>query len=129
MIALAPSVELLFEQRDQVHQAFLASVVTAAVMSNRVPVYPLIPCDSPWLAHKAETSRHKRSLEISHMVDRFAVQFGPTDDLQCLWKAWCCKECSKSGLQWYEFDRALQDLPLHDQYPHEGAGSAHDATA
>ena len=120
MIAFAPSVELLFSKRDRVHITFLQSIATAALLSGRVPVFPLVPCDSPWLAHREASHVVRRSTEVSNMVDRFVVPFGPPDDLRCFWKAWACKRCHKAAMPWYKFEEVLRHAPRHTRQPSEG---------
>lgn len=121
LIAFAPSVELLFSKRDQVHPAFLRSIVAAALLSKRVPVFPLVPCDSAWLTHRDAHSVAHHTQEATNMVDRFVVPVGPGGDLRCFWKAWSCKKCDRIGMPWYEFDRVLQDMPRFSRKPTESA--------
>lgn len=120
LIAFAPSVELLFKSRADVHRVFLYSLVAAAILSDRVPVYPLIPCDSPWLAHRNTIHVKQDTLEATNVVDRFVVPFGPLNDLRCFWKAWACKECHRVGVPWYDFERELMLQPRTARKPTEG---------
>lgn len=124
LVALAPSVDFFFKNRDQVHPAFLRSVAAAALLANRIPVFPLVPCDSPWIAHRTEEQVGQHRMEASNMIDRFVVPFGPQTNMQCLWKAWACKKCHKVGMPWYEFERVLQELPKPSRKPSEGMLSA-----
>lgn len=121
MIALAPSVELMFSSRDDVHKHMLSTLVTAAVASGRTPALPLIPCDSPWLHHRTQSEYNARGMDFSYLGDRNVVQFGPKDDLRCFWKAWSCAKCDILTIPWYDFQQVKKDAPIQERSPNEGA--------
>ena len=121
IISFAPSVELLFQRRADVHPAFMRSLAAAAVLSDRVPVFPLVPCDSEWLAHRDADQLSRHAMEATNMIDRFVVPFGPRNDLRCLWKAWACKRCHKLGMPWYELLEVLKHVPRPSRMPTESA--------
>lgn len=122
MIAIAPSVELMFSDNKKVHEALLRTLIIAAIMSDRTPSLPLVPCDSPWIAHRtaAEHALQQQDVASSCVTDRFVVQFGPRSDLQCFWKAWSCRKCDKLTIPWYDFRKLLSGLSVQDRSPNEG---------
>jgi hypothetical protein len=120
MVALAPSVELMFSSRDDVHKALMNTLGVTAMVTGRTPVLPLVPCDSPWLRHRSQTEYNAREMDFSTVGDRSVVQFGPKDDLRCFWKAWSCATCDKITISWYDFQRLLEDAPVYERTPNEG---------
>ena len=120
MIALAPSVELMYSKREDVHKHVLGTLITAAIASGRTPAMPLVPCDSPWLHHRSEGEYNVRGMDSSSLGDRFVVQFGPKHDLRCFWKAWSCARCDVLTIPWYDFQQVRKDAPIQDKSPNEG---------
>lgn len=122
LIAFAPSVELLFSNRDDVHKTALNTLITAAILSGRTPALPLVPCDSPWIQHLSDDERHRRGNEDFGTVgDRNVIQFGPKTDLKCFWKAWSCRKCDQITVPWYDFQKLLEGAPKQDRFPNEGS--------
>jgi hypothetical protein len=119
LLAFAPPVELYHSNRSMVFPLVLQSLVVAAIISNRTPVMPLVPCDSPWAEHWSPEAMHAAGAS-STLHHRFLVQFGPPDDIKCMWKAWCCAKCEKVTMPWYDFMELLKNAPEHVRESHDG---------